>query len=210
MHLNDEEMRAHMATLDDEQLSDFLAAIDAAEIIEKNKPLNLEASALYYAARIGWPIFPLKPRGKTPLTRHGFKDATRDLDQIRAWWHTNPDANIGTPTGPEGCGYDVIDVDGIEGHRSIADLKHHLCPPDCSAETFCNATGELPPISLRCFTPGGPGRHYYTPATGDGNASRYLPGLDYRGHGGYVVLPPSIGLNGRRYTWITRPETAAA
>jgi hypothetical protein len=205
MQMTDDEMRTHMSALDDEQLSDFLAAIDAAEIVEKNKSLDLGASALYYAQRIGWPVFPLKARGKTPLTRHGFKDATRDPQQIRAWWNATPDANIGTPTGSDGCGYDVIDVDGIDGHRSIADLKHAHCPPDCCTITFCAATGELPPIAARAFTPGGPGRHYYTPATGDGNASRYLPGLDYRGQGGYVVLPPSIGLNGRRYTWITRP-----
>ena len=227
---SDADVAAHVATLNDEQLSDFLAQVDAAEIVSKNKPINLEASALYYAARIGWPVFPLKPRGKTPLLRsahaegdprrgtctgecgrpgHGLYDATLDPEQIRAWWDAEPEANIGTPTGPDGCGYDVIDVDGRTGLATLADLKHASCPPGCSDETFCAATGEIPPVLYRSITPGkddGPGRHLFIAATGDGNASRYEPGMDYRGKGGYVVLPPSTGLNGNRYSWITRPE----
>src|SRR4030095_6754308 len=55
-------------------------------------------AALQYAAH-GWPVFPLVPKGKTPLTAHGFKDATTDETQIRAWWTETPGANIGTPTG---------------------------------------------------------------------------------------------------------------
>ena len=195
----------HLATLDDQQLADAIANLDAAEIVEKNKTHDLQASALWYAKH-GWPVFPLKPRGKQPLTRHGFKDATTDPAIIRGWWAATPDANIGVPTGPDGCGLDVIDVDGPEGFRSLADLRHTHCRPDCCAEEICPATGELPPVHAITWTPGGPGQHYWITATGDGNASRYEPGLDYRGRGGYVVVPPSLGLSGARYTWIARPE----
>jgi hypothetical protein len=197
-----------MEHLDDERLIEFLTAVDAAEQIERSKPLNLGASAAYYAQRLHWPVFPLKPRGKTPLTSHGFKDASRDLDVIASWWMRWPDANIGTPTGIEGCGLDVIDVDGRTGVASMRLLKHALCPEDCSAETFCGSTGELPPIFARSMTPGaddGPGFHYFIRATGDGNTTAMDPGVDYRGAGGYVVLPPSVGFNGRRYTWAFRP-----
>jgi hypothetical protein len=41
--------------------------------------------ALWYAEH-GFPIFPCSPHGKEPLTPHGFKDATTDLQQIREWW----------------------------------------------------------------------------------------------------------------------------
>lgn len=208
LHSDLDEVVAHMHTLDDEQLVEFLTAVDSAELIDKAKPLNLAASAHYYARAYSWPVFPLKPRGKTPLTRHGFKDATRDTEQIRAWWTQWPDANIGTPTGDEGCGYDVIDIDGRTGIRSLADLKHAQCPPDCSAVTFCQATGELPPVLARSMTPGGddgPGFHYFIAATGDGNTTSMDPGIDYRGAGGYVVIAPSVGFNNIRYTWISRP-----
>jgi hypothetical protein len=198
--------------LNDDQLLEALAAIDAAEIAERQRPVDLTKSALYYAQRIGWPVFPIVARGKRPLTRHGFKDATRDPDVIRDWWATWPDANIGTPTGADGCGFDVIDVDGRTGLASLIELKHANCAPDCSAETFCHATGDLPAVRARAYTPGtddGPGWHLYVDPTGYGNASGYEPGMDYRGAGGYVVVPPSMGLNGRRYTWLERPELSS-
>lgn len=234
--MTDEEMRQHMATLDDQQLSDFLAAIDAAEIIDKSKPLNLGASAAYYATRIGWPVFPLRPKRKAPVIPrahedaetqkncrgecgrygHGLYDATTDPTIIAAWWERWPLANIGIPTGltaQGGCGWDVIDVDGRIGLASLAKLKHAHCPPDCSAETFCGATGDLPLIGPTAFTPGDPseqnhepGRHLYTPATGSSNTTNAMPGIDLRGDGGYVVVPPSIGPSGARYSWLTRPE----
>lgn len=209
----DRDLATHMAGLNDEQLIEFLAAIDAAEIIDRSKPLDLKASALYYAGRLHWPVFPLKPRGKTPLTEHGFKDASLDPEQIRTWWTRWPDANIGTPTGEHGCGYDIIDIDGRTGITSLAHLKHAHCPPDCSAETFCSALGELPPVIARAMTPGadnGPGFHYYTRATGDGNTTALEPGIDYRGLGGYVVVAPSVGFNGRKYSWVSRPPVFEA
>lgn len=205
---SDTDLDAHLAGLTDEQLVEFLTALDAEQILDKSKPTDLARSALYYAQAFEWPVFPLKPRGKTPLTRHGFKDATLNPATIRAWWTTWPDANIGTPTGPDGCGHDVIDIDGRTGIRSLAAIKHALCPPDCSSITFCPALGELPPVLARSMTPGGedgPGFHYFIAATGDGNTTGMDPGIDYRGAGGYVVLPPSLGFNGHRYTWISRP-----
>lgn len=64
--------------------------------------------ALRYAAA-GWHVFPLKPRAKSPITQNGFKDATTDVEQIKAWWAKTPDANIGIACGASGlC---VLDAD---------------------------------------------------------------------------------------------------
>ena len=65
---------------------------------------DLLAAALGYAAR-GWHVFPLKPRDKTPLlpgkgAQGGHKAATLDPEQIKAWWSTHPDANIGISLEP--------------------------------------------------------------------------------------------------------------
>lgn len=213
---DDAALAAHMTELDDEPLSDLIAAVDAAEVAQKAKPVDMRASALWYATKLGWPVFPLKPGGKKPLTTHGFKDASRDPDTVRAWWTRWPDANIGVPTGRTangGCGYDVLDIDGREGLATLATIKHAACEPGCCAEEFCHATGSLPPITARAFTPGdgkrAPGRHYYTPAAGGSNTSHALPSIDTRGDGGYVVVPPSIDSTGSRYTWLTRPTAAA-
>jgi len=54
--------------------------------------------ALQLAAK-GKYVFPCRPRGKEPLTSHGFKDATTDPEQIRRWWSEHPDANLGLATG---------------------------------------------------------------------------------------------------------------
>ena len=56
------------------------------------------AAALEYAA-LGLRVFPCLPRDKRPAVAHGFKEATTDADQIRAWWTRWPDANIGIATG---------------------------------------------------------------------------------------------------------------
>ncbi len=61
------------------------------------------AAALGYTRR-GWRVFPCKPGGKTPLTPHGFQDATTDEATIRGWWEQWPDANIAIATGSvSGC-----------------------------------------------------------------------------------------------------------
>ena len=142
-------------------------------------------AALEYAAR-GWPAFPLEPGGKRPLGRlaqHGLKDATTDLERIRAWWGAEPEANIGLPTG---LAFDVLDVDGDEGWRSLAYAV---------AEHGCLSSAPV------AGTPSG-GAHYLFRPTGLGNRAGFLPGLDWRGVGGYIVAAPSVGANGTRYEWL--------
>lgn len=194
------------------QMSDALAALEVRDIVP-SKPPNLPAAALYYAEKLRWPVFPLRPRGKTPLTSNGFKDATLDPEKVRAWWKQHPDANIGLPTGPRtlGIGLDVIDADGPEGVAAWTRLKHRHCAPGCSAEAFCGASGGFTVVA-EAFTPGnsavgrGPGRHVFIQATGRGSTTRINgQSLDYRGAGGYVVAVPSVNLVSSGYAWITQP-----
>lgn len=214
---NHDRLAEQMTQLNDHQLSDLIAAVDATEIVSKAKTISMQTAAQWYATTHNWPVFPLKPRGKKPLTTHGFKDASIDPEQISRWWTQWPDANIGIPTGSteqNGCGHDVIDIDGQPGIAAWTIIKHQQCPPGCCDITFCPATGPFN-IQAMSFTPGdggqrAPGRHLWIPATGKGNAAGLTEGIDYRGNSGYVVAPPSVGLSGARYTWLSWPAAAEA
>jgi hypothetical protein len=58
---------------------------------------NLWLDEALTLARRGTPIFPCRA-DKSPLTLHGFKDATTNRDLIREWWMRWPEALIGAPT----------------------------------------------------------------------------------------------------------------
>ncbi len=149
---------------------------------------SLLKAALWYAAH-GYPVFPLTAGDKIPLKGSaGFKDATTDEDKITQWWQAHPDANIGLPTGAQ-TGLWVLDIDAHKDGDSTLDAleaKH----------------GKLPD-TVEVLTAHG-GRHmYFTwPLNGKvyNSAGRIGVGVDIRGDGGYVVVPPSrLRDNSRRY-----------
>jgi hypothetical protein len=143
---------------------------------------SLWQAARWYAER-GWPVFRLKPGGKVPLVAQGFHAATTDLAQIDAWWGDCPQGNIGVPTGHA---FDVIDVD------------YHSHPD--AMRTWLAIKHEFEVHGMAC-TPRG--MHYFVQPTGAPNTAgvRGVPGLDYRGKGGYVVVPPSRRPDGRYFWW---------
>ena len=149
--------------------------------------VDLRDSALAYAAR-GWPVFPLKPAAKTPLTNHGLRDASTLTRQIEVWWAHWPAANIGVDCGR--AGLVVIDVD----------------PDNGGIITWSALDAGVPTLTSRS---GGGGCHviYAQPQAGKtvcSSAGRLGPGVDVRGAGGYIVLPPSLHESGRRYKWLDR------
>jgi hypothetical protein len=161
---------------------------DAARWGELPKPSGdeLGAYALEYAALLGWPVFPCKP-DKTPYTQHGFKDASSDPEQIQAWWEQWPDAAIGLPTG-RASGVYVVDIDrGKDGPASWQRLE------DIHRDV----------VTMVARTGGG-GWHLYFEAPEfelRNTAGRLGDGIDTRGDGGYVILPPSPHASGSSYEW---------
>ena len=213
------DLAAFVAALEAEpgRAVDFDAA-DTARLARLASTRWLTESAQWYAAN-GIAVFPVHGAvgtppactcgrpcpspAKHPRTTAGFKDATTDLQQVRDWWRRWPDANIGAPTGLR---FDVIDIDGRRGIDSV--LARH------DGEGL-EAGGLFPPVIARAITPRGGGHHLYVAPTGEGNRAGLLPGVDHRGVGGYVLLPPSHGVTGRQYAWLrhldptTLPEVAA-
>jgi hypothetical protein len=55
---------------------------------------------------------------KTPISKNGCKDATLDEQQIRKWWTTFPEANIGLATGYD---FFVIDIDPDGANELLVD-----------------------------------------------------------------------------------------
>jgi hypothetical protein len=122
--------------------------------------------------------------GKHPRLRHGLTDASTDPRRIEMWWARWPDANIGLRTG---IAMDVADVDTVEGRQAL----HHL-------------VGDALPVAPQVRSGSG-GWHLWFLPTGYGNRVRLLPGVDWRGTGGYVVAPPSRHASGKAYAWVRRP-----
>jgi hypothetical protein len=121
--------------------------------------------------------------GKRPLTERGLYDATCDPDVIRPWWSRWPDANIAIPTGK----VHVLDIDGLEGSETIRALVHEHGRP------VRGPTAHTPNDGWHCY--------FRRPTRTVGNRAGFAPGLDWRGERGYVIAPPSVGANGRSYTW---------
>lgn len=150
-------------------------------------------AALAYAERIGWAVHLLKPGAKEPISLHGFKDATTDLDQIRAWWTDHPSANIGIATGKV-SGLSVLDVDVKDGACGDVTLAALMAKHGASLDGH---------VCQRTWSGGLQYVFAYDPRARQG-ISCYGPGLDGRNDGGYIVAPPSL-VNWRAYKWIVQP-----
>lgn len=152
--------------------------------------MNLLNHALALASK-GFFVFPLLPGSKDkPLVP--FKEfATRDIDQIKLWWQSNQNYNIGIYTGKfngEGEHLAAIDVDNKgdkKGDETLLDLE---------LKGF-----EFPP-TFEQQTPTG-GRHlvYKTRELFKQGVNVLGHGLDIRAAGGYIVGSGSI-INGKSYT----------
>lgn len=131
-------------------------------------------------ASAGVPVIPCVPGQKRPLTARGFHDATTDLAQITQWWTRWPDANLGLPTGAI-SGVVVVDVD----------IREHVDGRESMRRALDAGRAGVPVFTV--VSPSG-GRHGYYPAT-PGVVQRSWQaaraGVDFRGDGGYIVIPPS-------------------
>ncbi len=167
-------------------------------------PEELRGAALEYAAR-GVPVLPL--RGKLPRIPaahrpgdplhgqckggcgrqgHGVHDASTDLEQVGDWWDRWPRADVGLRAG---VAFDVIDVDGTQGRRSL--------------ERFLAEHGAGPIGGPRVRTGSG-GWHLYVQPTGLPDRIGVLDSVDYRAADRYVVAPPSRHpATGQRYQWVS-------
>jgi Bifunctional DNA primase/polymerase, N-terminal/Primase C terminal 2 (PriCT-2) len=156
-------------------------------------------AALAYASH-GYPVFPIT-KDKKPVPRRdrdangkdipgtgGFKKATCDPAQIHKWWDRQQHL-IGMPMG-ERTGVWCFDVDTGEDHADgVAEWK--------------KIAAQHEPIVTREHRSATGGPHLIFNFHADrlnGCSNGSLPGgLDVKGHGSYIVVPPSER-KGRAYT----------
>jgi hypothetical protein len=174
--------------------SDLLAALGE---------LGCAAAAQVYAA-CGYPVVPMhaahphrgcscaagarcSEAGKHPRPKAWPRLAATDPGTVRGWWRRWPDANLALATGRR---FDVLDLDGAEGVEALRAIlgRDPLEHPGPVARS------------------GGGGWHLLYAPTGLGNRVGLLPGVDWRGRGGLVVVAPSRHASGARYRWL-RPLT---
>jgi hypothetical protein len=166
-------------------------------MFEPSPAIRDEALA-YYDAH-GWFVLPTDPGAKKPFFGFTYKDryganlpARGDIESWSEW--TAKGVRLGTRTG-EVSGIIVLDVDSQEAHDYIKAKQHPICP-------MVQSPREGGGLHLYFEHP-----DFYVKSTvGVGG----VEGLDIRGDGGIVVLPPSPDhKSGRAYEWIIPPGDVA-
>lgn len=152
---------------------------DSDPIAYRQPTTTIMFQALDLANR-GLPVFPCDER-KRPITRHGFKDASRADQAIGAMFGKSRAKLIGVPTGTV-TGTVVVDIDVKDGRAGAEWLAEH--------------EARLP-ITRTHRTPSG-GRHlvYRYPAGAldiRSTAGVIAPGVDIRANGGYACWPSCGG-----------------
>jgi Bifunctional DNA primase/polymerase, N-terminal len=138
------------------------------------------------SGRCGCPKRHTTPKaiGKAPLLDAGYESVRPTRLDLRTWWRTWPQANIGLLLEPSGLL--VVDCDS---RAAIHEAEALGLPPG--------------PVVTS-----GKGRHYYYQASSDvtGRTTKrgVSKGIDILAKG-YVVAPPSRHASGRSYQWVVAP-----
>lgn len=147
----------------------------------------------------GFSVFPIRhpdldqqphgKRGKRPAVEWGpYRSAPPTKDEVQAWESDGRHLNVAVVTGGP-SGVVVLDIDGVDAMREL-EVRGYALPSTPRVKT-------------------GRGYHVYLAHPGHEMRNRValggIPGLDFRGDGGYVVGPGSIHESGARYEWETGP-----
>lgn len=148
-------------------------------------------SAAIRYARMGWPVLPSQGKNPGVAGPNWQTTATSDELTIRRWYATTSANNVGVLTGDK---FFVLDIDKKHGgYESLEELtrKH----------------GRLPDTLQQIS--GGGGRHYFfaMPPNETVRSVKLLPGLETKGHHGFIVLEPSVHPeSGKRYVFDAAAE----
>ena len=145
---------------------------------------NLLPIEVIAAAAAGWKLFPMAAGTKMPLVKWGTTEpACSDIDQLTRWAMKYPGCNWGCATGST-SGFFVVDPDDIEGWMWTIGKG---LPTTHAVKTGKNDFAY----------------HYYFKQPAGmrvrNSQKKIHPGVDVRGDGGLVVIPPSLHHSGNCY-----------
>jgi Bifunctional DNA primase/polymerase, N-terminal len=160
---------------------------DSSSQVKSSLPVEVRA-----AAACGWKLFPIVAGAKTPLVKWGTTEpASSDLDQITRWAMKYPNCNWGCATGSK-SGLFVVDTD------------------NCDGWLWAMSKGLPPTHTVKTGKDDNYAYHYYFKLPAGmrikNSQKKIHSGVDVRGDGGLVVIPPSLHHSGNRY----QLETAAS
>lgn len=135
-------------------------------------------NAALYCIRRGWAVCPCN--GKVTMYDGGYKNATTDEEQVRAWWTKTPNANPGFVPGKSAN--TVVDIDtGLTGEESLrAFMRERNIPM-----TFAVRSGSRPAFKVHLYFQGCGGESFNGWTDGE-------YGGDLRATWGHVMAPGSI------------------
>lgn len=141
--------------------------------------------AIDWACMRDWRVFPADPNTKKPYISSWSENAKKDPEEIKVLFAKFPECMMAVPCGPVNK-ITVIDIDkknGIDGTKELKKLNL-----------------EIPETGV-VKTPSGGFHLYYNSGSLKipNSASKLAPGVDIRGHGGYVIGPESISKFGQYY-----------
>lgn len=166
-----------------------------------NRKTNLEI-ACEYAVKMDFEVFPVHyinleglcsckdPKcsspGKHPLTKNGFKNASKEPEVIGEMFHEHPNANIGIATG-KSSNIEVIDID----------------PQNGGDESWKLISEQVEIPSTLVSQTGGGGKHMFFRYSGRKPSKKLLrKGVDFQSGGQYIIVPPSRHKSGNCYKWV--------
>lgn len=182
--------------------------MSVASVLSSVSALPLSQAAVLFASA-GVPVFPCVPGAKNPLLKPdeenpqaqpgGFHAATTETRQVAAWWRRWPSANIGIPTGAA-SGVEVVDVDRKPGGDGFAAFER------------ARRAG-LMPGWLAVVRSASGGAHFYFPSNPERPQRSWQAAkthVDFRGDGGYIIVPPSAVTRSGSYEFVAGADRVPA
>ncbi len=145
---------------------------------------NLEWQELGQAyLDLGWSIIPVGSDKKPLVKWKEYQDRKPTVDELKEWCEKSNLSGFAIVTGKI-SGVVVLDLD--QGSK----FDTSVLTPTVHSQT------------------GSGGHHYFFKASVEielGNATGFIEKTDFRGEGGYAILPPSKHPSGKQYFWLENP-----
>lgn len=142
-------------------------------------------AALDFAQK-GWPVFPVAVN-KLPAIKRWEKEASTDPEKIREWYAETFIGGCNFGFTPGRAGIVVIDTD-VDKTVKDAEGNPQKVNGEESLRNWLEEKGITLPPTLRVKTPSG-GYHRYFAASGLRSKNAFLPAVDVKSAGGYVLIP---------------------